>query len=528
MSRPSKDFNESSDNFTQTLAAFLSITLGSNSTALEIMEFFLGAEAIGLQQVGKTRPISMGSVYRKIEENIHNDESKAEITQHFGELQYGAGTQFAADRLIHSTRLEMLHNPQLTMSASDYTNAFNLVRRSKIVDEYDKNFEKAAPLKSHKLLARPNLAYVGCDGGIQFIKSEIGVQQGAPASPIDFSIGLHPFNLEINAIANQFGGHVRCYADDTKAFAQFDGVVQIIEHQATHGPEVGIHLNMNKHLILLGSGETTIDKLLDLGIPCQNIIFHNDRQRFGMKVHGVPVGTAEFVNGELNTILASITEMFDALDKIQNDPQLVNIFLRYVVNNKMAHYLRGLMPSQSREIVAHFDKECNNLFSKMAETVLSPANLDLCRIRIDLGGCGFGFLADKIDPCYVSGFIAAIPTMEQVIPSIVELVQSSLTSATCPDYLVELKESFQRLQQRNPSLDFKSLVFDVQNNKLQSILTKGNSTDEEKLQQLKDSNDDAFNILLSGGTSSEAGAWLLAIPRTTEFSLSANEFRTAF
>ena len=133
------------------------------------MEFFLGAEAIGLQQVGKTRPISMGSVYRKIEEKIHNDESKAEITKHFGELQYGAGTQFAADRLIHSTRLEMTHNPQLTMSASDYTNAFNLVRRSKIVDEYDKNFEKAAPLKS-------NPAYVGCDGGIQFIKSEIGVQ----------------------------------------------------------------------------------------------------------------------------------------------------------------------------------------------------------------------------------------------------------------------------------------------------------------------------------------------------------------
>jgi hypothetical protein len=105
-----------------------------------------------------------------------------------------------------------------------------------------------------RLEAVQDVIYFGNEEGPVSIKQAVGLTQGQATSRQLYSLGIHPLNEELSALAHQHeSGILSAYIDDVKAHSATELIAGIIAIQQNKEPDFGAKLNMNKHRILLES-----------------------------------------------------------------------------------------------------------------------------------------------------------------------------------------------------------------------------------------------------------------------------------
>ena len=97
-----------------------------------------------------------------------------------------------------------------------------------------------------RLEAVQDVIYFGSEVGPVSIKQAVGLTQGQATSGQLYSLGIHPLNEELSALAHQHeSGILSAYIDDVKAHSDAELIAGIIAVQQSKGPDFGAKLNMN-------------------------------------------------------------------------------------------------------------------------------------------------------------------------------------------------------------------------------------------------------------------------------------------
>eukprot|EP01035_Chromulina_nebulosa_P069318 gene69318-biopygen18419 len=374
-----------------------------------VLNFYDSGELIRLLQgASKIRPIGKATTFRKIVDVAQNKPHRAAQQEEFADLQY-CGAAFGTERMLNAMSIHLQVNPDQTYSSSDYKDAYCHVDRSKILDAVMKVMPTALDPIHKRLTGVQDVIYFGNELGPDTIKQAVGLTQGQATSGQLYSLGIHPLNKEIAALANQHAGAaVSAYIDDVKTHTSAVLVDQIISHQLHRGPAYGAFLKMDKHRILLEACPTDLvaENLqahfhTKFGIPLERILLHPSniadpaarsaaRGNYGDVILGIPASPFPefidaFVQGEITRIS---TEWRLASSRLKDEPHHLWYLLRHILGSKFTYLFRGIAPEFSQPLadcLTGLHRETCEILAQ-SETI-SDLSFDLARIP---EGAGLG------------------------------------------------------------------------------------------------------------------------------------------
>ncbi|CAM9895730.1 unnamed protein product, partial [Heterosigma akashiwo] len=145
---------------------------------------------------GDVRPITTADTLRRIATRVLVFQYKERWRDHLGPIQFAVGTPNGCDKLAHCVRafldqVEGEDTPYCALLLLDAENAFNCCDRQKFMDALHKGFPE---LHSFFVLqfyfGESNILYRRKDGLPVYVISSQGTQQGNPAGPFFFCLGL--------------------------------------------------------------------------------------------------------------------------------------------------------------------------------------------------------------------------------------------------------------------------------------------------------------------------------------------------
>ncbi|KAJ0542228.1 putative reverse transcriptase domain, exostosin [Helianthus annuus] len=296
------------------------------------------------------RPIAVGSIWRRVVSKVAMKGVGKDMAKYLGDFQFGVGVPNGAEAVLHSAnRLLNTHHQDgsLAMLTVDFSNAFNLVDRTALLNEVRKMCPSISAWVDF-LYGQPARLYVGNNN----IWSSTGVQQGDPLGPLLFALVLHPLVLRIRD---------RCkllfhawYLDDGTLIGDATQVAKALDIIRVEGPSLGLLLNIKKTEVFW----PTCD-----GVKTQEGLFPRE---IGRPVHGVKLlGGAvsrdeEFISGLALKRAKCAVELMGCLKRLR-DPQSELLLLRSCMGvAKLLFGLRTCQPSFVGEVVSVFDKGLRN------------------------------------------------------------------------------------------------------------------------------------------------------------------------
>ena len=170
--------------FPQKLTSVLNIVLeGKIPVGLRL--FFFGAKLIGLRKkYGGVRPIAVGNTLRRICSKCVSSFATDQRRIDFHGTQFGCGTSRGAEiaALVFRNLIETETNPENFILKMDFKNAFNSLKRDKMLDTV---FRKRRQFYNytHSAYSETSPLFFGD----KVIQSQEGCQQGNPEGPAFFS-----------------------------------------------------------------------------------------------------------------------------------------------------------------------------------------------------------------------------------------------------------------------------------------------------------------------------------------------------
>jgi hypothetical protein len=146
------------------------------------------------------RPIAVGTIWRRLVSKVAMKGVGKEMTNYLNDFQFGVGVSGGAEAVLHSANrvLNACHSDgSLAMLTVDFSNAFNLVDRTKLLREVRSRCPSIS-LWVEFLYGQASRLYVGDE----YIWSTTGVQQGDPLGPLLFALVLHPLVHKIRDNCN--------------------------------------------------------------------------------------------------------------------------------------------------------------------------------------------------------------------------------------------------------------------------------------------------------------------------------------
>ena len=510
----------------------------------QVTEFFDGGEIFGLTTLKKAnRPITMVSTHRKIADKIILANIQNKLPAIFGGIQYGVGCSFGLEKLVHFVRLGHELHPGHDCANSDFTNAFSTISRERIISETHTLLPEISASTITRLQSSNGLWYNGLESGPAIITATAGVPQGAPKSPFDFAIGTLALGRECDFLAGE-EGNSKSFLDDNYTIGESKDVQAVMTRQFTGGKENGLVLNMKKEIVKLGvTGSAEKAEALKRsyvagwGIDPENIFKHpedcpNEMDKWGAITMGIPIGSPEYVTRALGDAEGSplilLNKDFDSLILLAaREPQLAFLFLRMVFAGKLTHFLRGLLPVDSRRLAELFSARQREVLLVILDVShISDESSALAALGLQQGGAGLCHPLDIINPAFIASIISSLDELQRAYPDIREIIadgQSSLpTIQALHKAVADLAEFDKQVSVKNLlKLDNRQIP------KLQHILYR-KVREGRKSQFLNpiQSDNEAMAIVGSGSTSF-GSAWVEAVPKAAAFTMSSPEFRTA-
>jgi hypothetical protein len=436
-----KEFPTDTRLFLDLLLGFFNIVFTHGQCPPGVLSFYDAGEAIRLRQGAiKVRLIGKATTYRKIVDVAQQLPHRQDLQTAFGDIQY-CGASFGTERMQNSMNIHLSNHPDLTYSASDYSDAYCHANRSKILSGVARVMPEIVSFTQRRLEAVQDVIYYGSEAGPVSIKQAVGLTQGQATSGQLYSLGIHPLNEELSALAHQHvSGILSAYIDDVKAHSAAELIADIIATQQSKGPDFGAKLNMTKHRILL---ESCLDDNRAVLLHATFMIHSRSRltgststrttSRIPLKKRVLNCTMETSYSGSRRLLVLKQVEEISAewrlaSHRLKDEPHHLWYLLKHILASKFTYLFRGIPPGFAQPLA-----DClTNLYRETCEILaqcetIPDISFDLARIR---EGAGLGYADDLLDSAFAASKIASLRSIEQVNPGYLASVKAVFEAGT--------------------------------------------------------------------------------------------------
>ena len=396
---------EPASKLADTLVTFMNTIVYPGKVPTEVTETFYGANLIALgKEDGGVRPIAVGFTLRRLAAKIimfaHSDFSKSE----FQPNQLGVGTPKGAEAAIHALRsyLENPENKDKVLLKIDFKNAFNMIRRDKILHLVKNKLPQIYNYVNQCYAESTSLRFGG-----EIIQSNEGVQQGDPLGPFLFSLGIQDLIKDCKSEFNCW------YLDDGTLAGDAKSVLQDATKITLAANSHGLKVNPQKSELFLIRPESNLCKNAPNFF---NTIMQGIKvvERTDLKLLGAPI-FPEAIETVLDPKIENLALMIERLKQIDSHEALY--LLRHCfAMPKLTYFLRTAPCFLKKNSLEKFDgivKEAlvNILNISLPQNAYSQATLPIAN-----GGLGLRLATDIALVGFLSSVCATSETAQMLLP----------------------------------------------------------------------------------------------------------------
>lgn len=320
---------------------------------------------------------------------------------------------------MHALTTATQTNPTSTILSIDGIGAYDTISRTSMLEGLRRIPEANQCLPFVRLWYAQPSQYVWHDtqGQAHTITQAEGGEQGDPLMPALFSIGQH---AALAAVQAQLlpGEALHAYLDDVYAVVQPNRVRPVYELLARHlHTHARIQLNSGKTRLGNQAGQQP-PNTEDLG--SSTWVGNQDlpREQQGLTILGVPVGSTEFVQAQLQHIQENHATLLQQLPHL-NDLQASWLLLLCTASPRSNYLLRLLPPNTTATFAQTHDAAVTACLAQLLEQQDMPAPA-LARAHLPLAAGGLGlapatFLAAA---AHWASWADALPVLQRQAPHI--------------------------------------------------------------------------------------------------------------
>ena len=407
------------------------------------VEHLTGGRLVALSKHPKPgiRPICISDTWRRLTAKGLIKHCYLHIQAYFQKahpraIQFGGNTRDGATNMFHllaslheavgaPTDGEVEQDP-VTFIALDIKNAFNTLSRQHLIDFLatscvDHTDIPAQPGKNPNLPIGWDLLWrhinghygqVGIlkhyhAGGVEYIRSEAGVQQGDPLGSTLFAMGIHSTLIEIADKHPEV--MLTAYADNVIIVAPLSKATEAVDMYRDKMSKIGLHLNAAESEAFIPAwSPIAIEQIthtrLHVGnqqqeprvITTQGTVI--PWSRHGLKVLGCPLGSRPYCDAVMRKTAQKIENDIDLLLQFPHKHHRIKL-ATFCVNTRANYFLRATELEVSRPIMTELDRSLDRFWTETlnfepqwetSQYHREYANaIRQLRLGIRQGGCGF-------------------------------------------------------------------------------------------------------------------------------------------
>ena len=390
-----------------------------------------------LKVAGKedVRPITLPESLLKIPARCIGRSFRRKLNTLFTSVhQLGEGVSGGLEAAVHSLQILLSQNHEFLALSIDMKNAFNSIRRADVAKQVYRHFPELVPFFKMCYQPASKLYLRLVDGTFEILTSDEGTRQGEPLAGTFFNLG---FLVILEQLQLMFPKVTPlAIHDDVTLIGPPEDVISAFEWILQAVPwHTGLEIQATKSKAYCPAGRPD-DSLLGDSIkwlpmngeqlsPGKAYIKYGD----GLVLAGIPIGTPEFIQANLQESIGSSQELANAIRDIKEGGFVQQAFLLdyYCLAPKINHLLRGLPPSATANAARDHDQI---LVRANAETLgLDPTEIDpnlrrqFFRPQSQTAGLGFTSSEAVAPAAYVASLALTASTMA-TIPAVAQQFDS--------------------------------------------------------------------------------------------------------
>ena len=350
------------------LAQFVTLVL-AGKTPLSICPFFFGASLTALtKKEGGIRPIAVGCTLRRLAAKVACFRVREEMADLLAPKQLGYGVSGGAEAAVHAARLFVHNLEEQCVLKLDFKNAFNSLRRDKMLQAI-KGFAPSLFPLVHAAYSAPSTLF----WGDKTIQSAEGVQQGDPLGPLLFFLTIHPL---VSKLKSEF-----CvwYLDDGTVGGEAEVVKEDLEAVRQEGLELGLELNEGKSEVICAD-PVVRDSVLEV-FQGANVIDPTCASLLGS-----PIGDEASVSDAISEKTGLLQLMGERLQHVSAQDALLLLRNSFAIPKML--YLLRTSPSFLSGKLPDYDKELRSIVCAITNSNLDDSAWLQASLPIKHGGFG--------------------------------------------------------------------------------------------------------------------------------------------
>lgn len=371
----------------------------------EIAEILYGASLCALSKKdGGIRPIAVGNTIRRITAKICCQYYRDSLGATLRPTQLGFGTKGGCEAAVHATRTYINNNAGTSkvLLKIDFRNAFNTLERDIILECF-----KAQAPKMYKYMwqcyAKPSLLFFGD----KTINSQVGAQQGDPAGPLAFCLGVHPITTDLKSELNLW------YLDDGTIAGEPDTVLDDLNNIIDNCKHLGLQINPSKcELYFCGLQSDIILQKFNNISPGIKMI-NNDLTLLGAPLNEFSTkDLLEKKNEELKTLFSRLKDLHSHVAYFM----LKNCF----AVPKLIYLLRTSPAWTAPDTLRNIDMNIRTAMMSISNTHFSDFQWFIATLPIRYGGLGIRKIEDLTLPAFLASVSSVTALVTLMLPNITD------------------------------------------------------------------------------------------------------------
>ena len=484
---------ESGQALLRNLTALCNI-IAAGQLAPTVCQFFFGARLIGLaKKDGGIRPIAVGNTLRRVVSKAACATIRDKATAFLAPKQLGFGLSKGAEGAAHAARrflsAHMAANGETILLKIDFTNAFNSLRRDRLLEQVKMTFPELY-----------NLVHAAYGDSSILQSASEGVQQGDPLGVLLFCLAIHPLVEPMSSELNIW------YCDDGTLGGSPDCVYEDYVRIKELGSEMGLSLNIKK---------TELSQL-----SCDNKSFLAQKatllEQFGevalvrpesQTLLGAAIGGKEATELALTAKLEALERMCSRLELLDAHDGLFLLSWSFSLPRLM--YLLRTTPCYQSSLLDKYDETVRICLEAILNIKLTGDSLEQATLPVKHGGLGLRSASDVALPAFISSVKGSSDVTSRLLDSCSQVGTEDTAE-------IDAVARWKTLSGKAPPTS-----------------TAQNSWDEPLVLKRRDAlletaPDDASKARLLGVSAPGSGAWLQALPSNSMgLRLSTEQIRIA-
>ena len=379
------------------LTAFTNLVLAGDTLA-QARGVFFGASLTALNKKdGGVRPIAVGCTLRRLVAKTASQAVMKRMGSMLAPHQLGYGTPLGAEAAVHAARQFVANLPQgQVLLKLDFKNAFNSVRRDKVLESARQNIPEIFPFVYSCYSAPSTLSFADSS-----LSSAEGVQQGDPLGPLLFCLVIHPLILQLKAEFRVF------YLDDgTLGGAEADVLYdfQLIDREAR---TLGLQLNQRKSELICddSAGKDLLAVANDL---CKV-------SPANATLLGSPIGSQDSIDSSIEEKLESLKVMRSRFSLLSKHDALC--LLRYSFAIPKILYILRTAPCFTSPHLEAYDSELRSTLSEVLNIDLEDDSSWLqASLPVGYGGVGIRRATQLAPSAFLASAAGSSVLTDRILP----------------------------------------------------------------------------------------------------------------